>query len=206
MSCTRTLQQPGIKLPTLQLVNNLLYLLSHSQNTKSVLNFEFSKYVFWIPTTALMKISWSLGWNYWLKIELPKFVVWLSVQPDVLIWALDPNPPPNLKHSSSNDLYYCHFDLQVSGLTSEIYICFHARVHLCEDFLEVIADSCQNGSVGRVWSPIRPQGNVTEHPRLPLASQLAQHVSAMRCPCLCDTASANQLLKGNDRKTRKTTF
>lgn len=115
------------------------------------------------------------------------------------MWVLGPDPP-------SITICYHHFDFQVSELTSEIYVCFRARVHVCEDFLEVIADSCQDGSVGRVGSPVRPQGNVTEQPRLPLAPQLAQHVSAMRRPRLCDTASATQLLKGKDSKTRKATF
>lgn len=110
---------------------------------------------------------------------MPKCIVLFPVQPDWLIWSLAPDPPSNLKHSSGSDFHYCHFGLQVSGLTSEIYVCFHARVHFCEDFLEVIADSCQNGSVGRVGSPARPQDNVTEQPCLPLAPQLAQHVSAV---------------------------
>lgn len=91
----------------------------------------------------------------------------------------DPHPPPNPSHTSSSDLHYCPVGLQVSGLTCKIHICFRARVHFGEDFLEVIADSCQNGSVRRVGPPVGPQGDVTEQACLPLAPQLAQHVSAV---------------------------
>ena len=76
-------------------------------------------------------------------------------------------------------LMQCFFVSLASNLTSEVYVCFHARVHLREDFLEVIADGRQDSSVGRVGSPVGPQGDVTEQPRLPLTPQLAQHVGAV---------------------------
>lgn len=63
--------------------------------------------------------------------------------------------------------------------TSKIYVCLHGHVHFCEDFLEVIADSRQNCSVGLEGSPTSAQGDVTEEPCLPLTPQLAQHVSAV---------------------------
>lgn len=96
---------------------------------------------------------------------------------------------------------WCFSSVILAVLTSEINVCFHVGVHFCEDFLEVIADGCQNSSVGQVGSPVCAQGNVTEQPRLPLTPQLAQHVSAVWRHRLCDASSGTQLLRGKDGKT-----
>lgn len=69
-------------------------------------------------------------------------------------------------------------------LTGKIYVLFHARVHFCEDFLKVVTDCCQNGSVGREGPSVCAQRNVTEQPCLPLTPQLTQHLSTVRCHCL----------------------
>lgn len=112
-----------------------------------------------------------------------------------VFWSAFSHLPKNIAQAEKSGT-------QVSSLTSEIYVCLHARVHFREDLLKVITDGRQDGSVCQEGTPACPQGNVTEQARLTLTPQLAQHVGAVWHYCLCDTSSATRLLWGTD-KTEK---
>ena len=76
------------------------------------------------------------------------------------------------------------------GLTGEVHVRPGVHLLLGEGLLEELAGGGQHGAVGREGAALRPQRDVTEQPRLPLAPQPPQDLGAVRRHRLGYTAPA----------------